>query len=137
MLTKMWSEKLWPTRRVIRRVGASRSASCFAAPQQTCPLPYFVLATAEGLPGWVVVLTGACSFALRTRFLSRFLACIRLRMFSRALCFGIVGLHLEYLGSSLMFHLYILRCCSVCRVAAACSSLLSGTHGARDIRYCT
>lgn len=54
---------------------------------------YFFGATAAELPAGFPALDGEGprSLSLRRRFLARFLACARLRVFSRALSFGIAN----------------------------------------------
>jgi hypothetical protein len=53
---------------------------------------YFAADAADEVVDLAMALTGVCSVARNLRFLSRFAACFRLRMFSRAFSFGMVGL---------------------------------------------
>jgi hypothetical protein len=83
-------EKIGKTKRLLRD---------FIAPQQTYLKNYFAGAEAAGeafalaavFALGLVDLAGAGGAVRRRRFLSRFLAWARLRVFSRALSFGICG----------------------------------------------
>ena len=86
------NRRLEQTGKVIASPATFNGERWTGPPRRAQPRVYFFgAASGEGL-GSLVVLAGACSAARRARFLSRFLACARLRVFSRALSFGIVGL---------------------------------------------